>query len=97
MSRREARPTVIAAARMSALSSAIASPKVWPLEIPSCTITPTPTIMAAIASKVETGGRSFRNTHERSAPNIGLKATMKTTLAVAVLKTESRKVSVDRP
>jgi hypothetical protein len=53
--------------------------------------------MTIMAMSVDTAGRSFRNIHDRRAPNIGLKVTTKTTLAIAVLKTANAKVSVESP
>ena len=57
----------------------------------------TPTIIAAMATKVTGRGRSFRNIHDSSAANIVVKARMKTRLAVEVLKTAVTKVMEPRP
>ena len=54
-------------------------------------------MFAAMAISVAACGFSFRKIQESRAANIGLKATMKTTLAVEVLKTARRKITVVRP
>ncbi len=68
-----------------AVRSAIMSPNVLPLDMPSPTMISTPASITTIAASVTGRGRSFRKSHDRSAANMVLKARMKTRLAVEVV------------
>ena len=76
---------VMAVASRKAALSAITSPNRFPAPMPPPTMISTPISITPMAISVAGFGRSFRNSQERSAANMELKARMNTRLAVEVL------------
>ena len=78
-------------ASVTAAARANKSPVKVPPVKPSLTITLTPSMVRPMAIQVTISGFSPINIHAKMAAAIGLKARMKTRLAVEVLKTASAK------